>query len=182
MEPAQMSFVGCLPMPLRHGFTIGELARYANDNLPKRARLTVIPMKNWKRSLWFDQTGLKWANPSPNMRSLGAALLYPGVAMLEFSKNYSVGRGSDAPFEQVGAPWIDSQKLAEAMNGLEIPGVRVQANSFEPAASNYVGQSVNGVRFIVTDRNELDKQIYGTFSGVGAVPQIKAGTKNSAAR
>lgn len=161
MEPDQMSFVGCLPMPLRHGFTIGELARYANDNLPKRARLTVIPMKNWKRSFWFDQTGLTWANPSPNMRSLGAALLYPGVAMLEFSKNYSVGRGSDAPFEQVGAPWINAQKLAEALNQLEIPGVRALANSFEPTASYYSGQSVNGVRFIVTDRNALDSSLLG---------------------
>ena len=161
MEAEQMSFVGCLPLPLRHGFTIGELARFANDNLPKRARLTVIPMKNWKRSYWFDETGLKWVNPSPNMRSSGAALLYPGVAMLEYSKNYSVGRGSDAPFEQVGAPWIDGQKLAEALNELEIPGVRAQANSFEPVASFYAGQSVNGVRFIVTDRNAFDSTLLG---------------------
>ena len=161
MEAAQMSFVGCLPLPLRHGFTIGELAQFTNDNLPKKARLTVIPMKNWKRSYWFDQTGLKWANPSPNMRSLGAALLYPGVAMLEYSKNYSVGRGSDAPFEQVGAPWIDGQKLADSLNALEIPGVRAQANSFEPSASFYAGQSVNGVRFIVTDRNAFDSTLLG---------------------
>ncbi len=161
IDPAEMSFVGCLPIPLRHGFTIGELARFANDQLPKRVKLTVVPMKNWKRSYWFDQAGLSWVNPSPNMKSLSAATLYPGVGMIEYSKNYSVGRGTDAPFEQVGAPWIDGQKLANALNLLEIPGVQTVATSFEPTASIHSGKKVGGVRFHLTDRNRFDSSLLG---------------------
>jgi uncharacterized protein YbbC (DUF1343 family)/CubicO group peptidase (beta-lactamase class C family) len=161
MDPAEMSFVGCLPMPLRHGFTMGELARYANDQLPKKAKLTVVPMKNWKRSYWFDQTGLSWVNPSPNMKSLAAATLYPGVGMIEYAKNYSVGRGTDAPFEQVGAPWIDGQKLANTLNAMEIPGVRAHPTSFEPTASIHAGKKVEGVRFILTERNRFDSTLLG---------------------
>lgn len=161
MEAAEMSFVGCLPIPVRHGFTMGELARFANDTLSKRARLTVIPMSGWKRSDWFDQTGLTWVNPSPNMKSLQEATFYPGVAMLEFSKNLSVGRGTDLPFEQVGAPWIDGLKLADALNRLALPGVRAYGTTFQPTASYYAGTSVNGVRFVLTDRNAFNSTRLG---------------------
>lgn len=161
MDAAEMSFVGCLPIPLRHGFTMGELARYANDQLPKKARLTVVPMKHWRRNQWFDETGLAWVNPSPNMKSLAAAALYPGVAMIEYAKNYSVGRGTDAPFEQVGAPWIDGVKLAARLNELEVPGVRALATSFEPTASIHAGKKVGGVRFVITERDRLDSTLLG---------------------
>jgi uncharacterized protein YbbC (DUF1343 family) len=156
-----VSFVGCMPIPLRHGFTIGELARYANDQLPKPAKLSVVPMTGWQRSLWFDQTGLEWVNPSPNMRSLNASLLYPGIGMLEYSKNYSVGRGTDAPFEQVGAPWINGPKLARDLNQLGIAGVTIYPTSFTPTASVYEGKKCQGVRFVITDRDRFDSTFLG---------------------
>lgn len=168
MEASEMSFVGCLPIPVRHGFTIGELARFANDTLPKKARLTVVPMSGWKRSDWFDRTGLTWVNPSPNMKSLQEALYYPGIAMLEFSKNLSVGRGTDSPFEQVGAPWIDGSKLAVELNLLEIPGVRAYATSFEPTASYFAGTKVNGVRFVLLDRDLFSP----TFLGISLMETL----------
>ncbi len=146
------SFIGCLPVPLRHGFTLGELARFANDRLPKRARLTVIPMENWRRTDWFDQTGLIWLNPSPNMRTINAALLYPGIAMLEFSRNYSVGRGTDAPFEILGAPWINGPQLAAAINGAAPPGIRVYPVRFTPTSSNLAQINCEGLRITITDR------------------------------
>jgi len=156
IDPGEGSFVGCLPLPVRHGLTMGELARFANDQATSKARLTVVTMKNWNRSQWFDQTGLPWVNPSPNIRSLAAATLYPGVALIEYAKNYSVGRGTDAPFEQVGAPWIDGKKLAARLNSFGLPGVRAYETSFEPDASIHAGVKVNGVRFVITDRNQLD--------------------------
>ncbi len=107
------SFVGCYDIPLRHGMTFGELATMANSEQDWGADLHVIKLQNWERGDWFDTTSLSWVNPSPNMRSLNAALLYPGLAMIEFSTNYSVGRGTDAPFEQVGADWIQGSQLAE---------------------------------------------------------------------
>ncbi len=161
IDSAEMSFVGCLPIPLRHGMTMGELARFANDLLPKKARLTVVSMQNWQRRFWFDQTGLTWVNPSPNMKSLAAALLYPGVAMIEYSKNYSVGRGTDAPFEQVGAPWLDGNRLAAELNALQLPGVRAQATQFEPNASIHEGKMCSGVRFFITNRDAFDSTLLG---------------------
>ena len=102
-------------MPIRHGMTLGELARLFNGENKIGADLTVVPMKNWRRDDWFDDTGLPWINPSPNMRNLNQATLYPGIGAIE-GTNISVGRGTDTPFEQVGAPWIDGVKLAEALN------------------------------------------------------------------
>lgn len=169
IDDAEMSFVGCLPIPVRHGFTMGELARFANDTLSKKAKLTVVPMSGWRRSDWFDQTGLPWVNPSPNMTSLTQATLYPGIAMLEFSKNLSVGRGTAAPFEQVGAPWMDANLVAEALNRMAIPGVRVYPTSFEPQSSYYAGQKVNGVRFLLTNRDEFD----ATFLGLSLMETLQ---------
>jgi uncharacterized protein YbbC (DUF1343 family) len=120
------------------------------------AELHVVVMRNWQRGDWFDSTGFPWINPSPNMRSLNAALLYPGVAMLEYSTNYSVGRGTDAPFEQVGADWIRGPELAAYLNRRLIPGVRVYPVRFTPAASNFSGTEIEGIRFVITDRDAFD--------------------------
>jgi uncharacterized protein YbbC (DUF1343 family)/CubicO group peptidase (beta-lactamase class C family) len=155
------SFVGCYDMPLRHGMTFGELAHMANMEQHWGADLRVIHMKNWQRGDWFDSTTLGWVNPSPNMRSLNAALLYPGIAMLEYSTNYSVGRGTDAPFEQVGADWIQGQALAAALNAQFIPGVRVYPTKFQPTSSNFSGQTIEGVRFVITDREAFDSTRLG---------------------
>ena len=159
------SFVGCFDMPLRHGLTFGELAGMFNSERKVGADLHVIPVKNWDRGEWFDSTGLTWVDPSPNMRSLNAATLYPGVAMIEASPNYSVGRGTDAPFEQIGADWIDGRQLAAFLNGRFIPGVRVYPTRFRPSASNFKDKTIEGVRFVVTDRNILDATRFGLEIG-----------------
>jgi uncharacterized protein YbbC (DUF1343 family) len=116
----------------------------------------VIGMKNWYREDWFDSTGLPWVDPSPNMRSLTAATLYPGIAMLEASKNYSVGRGTDAPFEMIGADFIHGPELAIYLNARRIPGVRAYPVRFRPVSSNFAGVTVEGVRWLITDRESLD--------------------------
>ncbi|HLJ51065.1 MAG TPA: exo-beta-N-acetylmuramidase NamZ domain-containing protein [Bryobacteraceae bacterium] len=159
------SYVGCYEMPLRHGLTFGELAAMVNGEEKLGADLHVIEMKDWQRGDWFDTTDLEWVDPSPNMRSLNAALLYPGVAMLEALKNYSVGRGTDSPFEQIGADWIDGEQLAAFLNGRYIPGVRAYATRFRPTASNFKGQMIPGVRFVITDRNALDSTRLGVELG-----------------
>ncbi len=150
------SFVGCVDVPLRHGMTVGEIARMLNAELKLGLDLEVVAAANWQRGDWFDSTGLVWANPSPNMRSLNAALLYAGVAMLEGSRNYSVGRGTDTPFEQIGADWIRGAELAAALNSRHIPGVRVYPVRFQPASSSLAGQEIEGVRFVVTDREAFN--------------------------
>jgi uncharacterized protein YbbC (DUF1343 family)/CubicO group peptidase (beta-lactamase class C family) len=161
LDPDLKSFVGCMAIPLRHGMTLGELAQFYNQDLAPKADLEVIRMRNWQRSAWWDETGLIWVDPSPNMRSLNAALLYPGIAMLEYSKNYSVGRGTDAPFEQVGADWIKGSELAAALNALELPGIRVYAVRFSPGASNFSGRTIEGVRFVIVDREAFDSVRFG---------------------
>jgi uncharacterized protein YbbC (DUF1343 family) len=161
MDKDLESFVGCYDMPLRHGMTFGELANMANSEQHWGADLHVVHMKNWLRGDWFDSTTLDWINPSPNIRSLNAALLYPGVAMLEYNTNYSVGRGTDAPFEQIGADWIKGQGLAAALNSQFIPGVRAYPTKFQPTTSNFAGQAIEGVRFVITDRESFDSTRLG---------------------
>jgi uncharacterized protein YbbC (DUF1343 family) len=161
LDSALRSFTGYFPLPLRHGMTIGELARLFNSGNKIGADLHVISMKGWERGDWFDSTGLAWTDPSPNMRSLNAALLYPGVGMLEGSKNYSVGRGTAAPFEQVGADWIRGPELAAWLNAQFIPGVRVYATRFRPVSSNFAGRTIEGVRFVVTGRDAFDSARLG---------------------
>jgi uncharacterized protein YbbC (DUF1343 family)/CubicO group peptidase (beta-lactamase class C family) len=156
-----LSFVGYFPLPPRHGMTMGELAEMFNGENRIGAKLTVIPMKDWQRGDWFDASGLPWIDPSPNMRSLNAALLYPGVALLEYAQNYSVGRGTDAPFEQVGADFIRGPELAAYLDRRQIPGVRVYATRFQPASSNFAGKTVEGVRFVITDRDAFDSARLG---------------------
>jgi uncharacterized protein YbbC (DUF1343 family)/CubicO group peptidase (beta-lactamase class C family) len=152
IEADLQSFIGCHDLPTRHGLTLGELAQMVNAERKWGAKLTVVPAKNWQRGDWFDATGLLWRDPSPNMRSLTAATLYSGLALLEFARNYSVGRGTDAPFEQIGADWIQGPELARHLNSRFIPGVRVYPVAFRPTASNFAGKTIQGVRFVITDR------------------------------
>jgi uncharacterized protein YbbC (DUF1343 family) len=154
-DPGGNKYVGYLPMPIRHGLTIGELVRLFNGEAGIGADLSVVPMKHWRRDDWFDDTGLRWVNPSPNMRNMVAATVYPGIGALE-GTNISVGRGTDTPFEQIGAPWIDGPALALALNASALPGVRFYAVTFTPAAGAKLGgQICQGVFLIVTDRDRL---------------------------
>src|SRR5262249_15764550 len=116
LDLQNQSFIGYFPMPVRHGMTLGELAQMFNAENHIGCDVHVIPMRNWSRGDWFDSTGLRWVDPSPNLRSLGALVLYPGIAMLEASKNYSVGRGTDAPFEVIGADFIHAREFASYLN------------------------------------------------------------------
>ena len=141
-------------MPVRHGMTMGELARLMNEERKIAADLTIVPAENWRRDLWFDETGLTWINPSPNMRNLNQATLYPGIGAIEYS-NISVGRGTDQPFEQLGAPWIDGRRLAAALNARRLAGVRFYPITFTPSSSKYAGQECQGVFMFVTNRTAL---------------------------
>ena len=161
LDQELVSFVTYLPLPLRHGMTAGELARLFNARKQIGAELHVIAMRDWQPGDWFDATGLPWIDPSLNMRSLNAALLYPGVAMIEASRNYSVGRGTDAPFEQIGADWIRGPELAAFLNGRFIPGVRSYPTRFQPSSSNFQGRLIEGVRFVITDREAFDSARLG---------------------
>ena len=150
------SYTNYMPIPVRHGMTIGELARYYNGEGHLNAALTVVPLQGWQRGDWFDSTGLAWINPSPNLRSQRAAELYTGLGLIETS-NISVGRGTDTPFELLGAPWIDARTFARTLNARLLPGVRFVPVSFTPAAPYpYAGQLCHGVSLIVMDRNALD--------------------------
>ncbi|HXJ85639.1 MAG TPA: exo-beta-N-acetylmuramidase NamZ domain-containing protein [Candidatus Binatia bacterium] len=149
------SFTNYWTLPVRHGMTMGELARMFNAERDINAKLTVVPLEGWQRGDWFDSTGLEWVNPSPNLRSVTEAALYPGVALIE-GANISVGRGTDSPFELVGAPWIKSKEFATYLNARVIAGVRFVPITFTPTSSNYGGQACQGVNIIVTDRNGFD--------------------------
>ena len=148
----QLSFVGYAPIPLRHGMTMGELAAYFNTERGIGADLTVIPVEGWARGDWYDATGLAWINPSPNMRNLVEATLYPAVGPLE-TTNVSVGRGTDEPFEWFGAPWIDALELAARLNAAGLPGVRFVPRSRTPESSVHAGEVCYGVDLILTDRD-----------------------------
>lgn len=154
-EPGRESFTNYGPVPVRHGMTLGELAQMFNAEHNIRANLSVIAMQGWMRGDWYDSTSLEWANPSPNLRSLTAATLYPGVALIE-GTNVSVGRGTDTPFELLGAPWINARGLSQYLNARQIPGVRFVAVTFTPSANNFAGQPCRGVNLVLTDRDLLD--------------------------
>jgi len=154
-DPGRESFINYGQVPIRHGMTIGELARFYNSERGIHASLTVIPMQGWQRGDWLDSTGVLWINPSPNMRSLTQAALYPGVGILE-ATNVSLGRGTDTPFELVGAPWIRPVELAAYLNARAIGGVRFVPREFTPNADVLAQQKCGGVNIIVTDRNALD--------------------------
>ena len=147
----KLSFTAFHTIPVRHGMTVGELARLYNAQLKVGCDLRVVRMENWRRAMWFDATGQAWVNPSPNMRSLTEATLYPGVGLLE-TTNVSVGRGTDTPFELLGAPWVDGRKLAAYLNGRGLAGVRFVPLRFTPRASVFKDKECGGVNIVVTDR------------------------------
>ncbi len=162
LDAGKESFVGYHRIPVRHGMTVGELARMFVSERPELAGLdlVVVPCRGWRRSMFFDETGLLWTNPSPNMRTLTEALLYPGVGLLE-TTNLSVGRGTDTPFEVVGAPWIDGRRLAAHLNARRLPGIRFYPVEFRPSASKFRGESCGGIHMIVTDRRRLQSVAVG---------------------
>ncbi|MFN0123525.1 MAG: exo-beta-N-acetylmuramidase NamZ domain-containing protein [Blastocatellia bacterium] len=147
----KLSFIAWHRIPVRHGMTVGELAQLFNTERGIKCDLQVIRVEDWRRAQWFDETGLAWINPSPNMRSLTQATLYPGVCLLE-PTNVSVGRGTDTPFELIGAPWIDGRKLAEALNNAKLPGVRFVPVRYTPKTSVHKDVECGGVNIIITDR------------------------------
>lgn len=153
LDPRFKSFVGMYPIPARHGMTVGELATLFNRKYGIGADLIVARVANWRRSQWFDETGLPWVNPSPNLRSLAALTSYPGSVYFE-GTNLTEGRGTDRPFEQIGAPWLDAPEVARVMNERRLPGVRFEAITMTvaPTAAKHRGQSIPAIRFAVTDR------------------------------
>ena len=161
LAPGRESFVGALAgVPVRHGMTAGELALMYRGEKRLDLDLEVVRLAGWRRSMWFDQTGLPWVNPSPNMRNLHQALLYPGVGLLE-TTNLSVGRGTDSPFERIGAPWLDPLDLAERVNALAPAGLRCYPFWFTPAASKYSGERCGGLSFVITDRDVFRPVSFG---------------------
>ena len=156
----KLSFIAHNQIPLRHGMTMGELAQLYNGERNINADLQIVKVENWRRQQWFDETGLTWINPSPNMRSLTEATLYPGIALLE-TTNVSVGRGTDTPFEILGAPYIDGRKLAEALNAAKLSGVRFVPVRFTPNASTNKGLECGGVNVFITNRNSFEPVLTG---------------------
>jgi uncharacterized protein YbbC (DUF1343 family) len=153
-DPDRLSFTAYHTIPVRYGMTPGELLTMVNDEQKAGARVEVVKLSGWSRDLWFDETGLEWVNPSPNMRSLTEATLYPGIGLLE-TTNLSIGRGTDTPFEVIGAPWLDGRRLAAVLAARKIPGVTFTPIHFTPASSTFGGERCGGVRLTVTDRDAL---------------------------
>ena len=154
LDEGKQSFVGFHRLPVRHGMTVGELARMFKTELQLDIDLQIIRIEGWRRSDYFDATGLNWINPSPNMRNLSEATLYPGIGLLE-TTNISVGRGTDSPFELFGAPWLDAGRLLTELRRLELPGVSFKAITFTPDASKFEGELCNGIAITVTDRDQF---------------------------
>ncbi|HUK48777.1 MAG TPA: serine hydrolase [Terriglobales bacterium] len=154
-QPGMENFGNYGPIPVRHGMTMGELAQMFNIEHNIHAKLTVVSMQGWMRGDWLDSTNVEWINPSPNLRSLTEATLYPGVGLIE-GTHISVGRGTETPFELVGAPWINAREFAAYLNARQIPGVRFVPITFSPNASNYAGEACHGVNLVLTGREFLD--------------------------
>lgn len=153
LDPRFASFVGMYPIPARHGMTVGELATLFNRRHGIGADLLVVRTSGWRRSQWFDETGQPWANPSPNLRSLNALASYPGSVYFE-GTNVAEGRGTDRPFEQIGAQWLNAPAVAQAMNEMRLPGIRFEAITMpvESTAGKFPGQTIPAIRFAITDR------------------------------
>jgi uncharacterized protein YbbC (DUF1343 family) len=153
LDPKFKSFVGLYPIPARHGMTVGELAVLFNTKFALGAELIVVQTLNWRRSQWQDETGLPWVNPSPNLRSLAALTSYPGSVYFE-GTNLTEGRGTDRPFEQIGAPWLNASAVVKTMNDMRLPGIVFEAITMTvaPTAAKFPGQTIPGIRFDVTDR------------------------------
>jgi len=152
LDPSYRSFVGLYPLPVRHGMTVGELALYFNQEMGIGCRLQVVQMQGWDRHHYFDQTGLPWILPSPNIPTLDSALVYPGLCLLE-GTNVSEGRGTTRPFEFSGAPWIDPYRLVEELSLLDLPGVHFRPVHFIPTFHKWAGKLIGGVQIHVVDRN-----------------------------
>ena len=154
LDPAYRSFVGLHPVPVRHGRTIGELAGLFREEAFPKCSLTVLPMKGWDRAMWFDQTGLPWVMPSPNMPTLETATVYPGMCLLE-GTNISEGRGTTRPFELFGAPFINAEALTRELNHLGLPGVHFRENWFQPTFHKFAGEICGGAQLHVVDRDRF---------------------------
>lgn len=154
VEKNLRSGVGLLPIPNRHGMTVGELAQLYKHEFDYDCELTVIPMKNWKRKMYFEDTGLYWVSPSPNTTNIDMTILYPGTCLIE-GTNLSEGRGTIRPFEWIGAPFVDGYELANQYNALNIPGVLARPTSFVPTYQKYKSETCSGIQLHITDRNKL---------------------------
>jgi uncharacterized protein YbbC (DUF1343 family) len=154
LDTDRLNFVGYFPMPVRMGMTLGEMAQMFNAENKIGCDLHVIRMQGWRRAMWFDETGLPWVNPSPNLRSLNENTLYPGLEILQ-AGGVSVGRGTSQPFEVVGAPWVRGEQLAAELNRRAIPGVRFEPTKFTPDSGLYKGELCEGVTVVLTDRDAL---------------------------
>src|ERR1041385_5700985 len=152
LDPAYGSFVGLHPLPVRHGRTIGELAQLFRDEAFPRCRLAVLPMKGWEREMWFNDTGLPWVMPSPNMPALKTATVYPGMCLLE-GTNISEGRGTTRPLELFGAPFIDAESFVSELNQLQLPGAYFRAAWFQPTFQKFAGEMCGGAQLHVTARD-----------------------------
>lgn len=160
LESGHESFVGMFPIPMRHGMTVGEMARMFNEEFGIGCELNVIPMQGYKREFWFDDTDARWVLPSPNIPTLDSAVVYPGMVFVEGTK-FSEGRGTTRPFEITGAPYADTYQLTEHLNRLELPGVHFRPHSFKPTFQKHVTQLCHGVQLHVTDRNAFKPVITG---------------------
>ncbi len=160
LDADKTSFIGYMPLPVRHGMTLGELARYINLERKLGADLHVIEMKGWRRNYFFYDTGQLWVNPSPNMRNELEAILYPGVCLLE-ATNVSLGRGTDRPFEIVGAPWIEPRRFAAVLDAARVPGIKYVPIFFTPDASTNQGVKCGGVQLVLTNPEKLNSVLLG---------------------
>jgi uncharacterized protein YbbC (DUF1343 family) len=154
LESHRLSFTGYFPLPVRHGMTIGELAMLFNAENRLNLNLEVVKMEGWRREIWFDETDVSWVNPSPNIRNLRQATLYTAVGLIE-STNVSVGRGTETPFEILGAPWINGDRLARILNKRKLAGVKISPVHFTPASDRYEGKRCHGIKLTVTDRSRF---------------------------
>jgi len=160
LDADRRGFTGYWPLPVRHGLTLGEFARLFQAEAKVDVQLQVVPMQGYRRDMWYDETGLPWLPPSPNLTNLAATLLYPGVGIVEGAE-VSVGRGTPTPFEIVGAPWIDGPQLAAELNTLQLAGVHFRATRFQPVAGPYAGETCQGVRILIDDRDAIDTPTLG---------------------
>ncbi len=169
LDPEYSSFVGLYPLPMRHGMTAGELALLYNSHFGIGCRLTVVPMQGWRRRQWFDETGLPWIMPSPNLPTLGSATVYPGMVLMEGTL-VSEGRGTTRPFEMVGAPYINARTLTERLNELRLPGVIFRSAYFEPTFQKHAGKICGGVQLHVQNRDLLEPYL----TGIAVIQMIRS--------
>ncbi len=169
LEEASRSFIGYFPMPVRHGMTVGELATMFNEERKIGAKVKVVRMEGWERRLWFDQTGLPWVDPSPNLRTIDQAVLYPGIALLEGLGNWSVGRGTATPFQFVGADWTNGTALAEALNQRGLAGVSFYPARRTPSSSRFAATEIDGVQIVIIDRESFEPTRLGLHIGAELV-------------